>query len=128
MKREEYEDQYLIIYRELEEIREKQYELQCQQREKHRMEEDMEQDLQSLRNSRIELEDEWRSRNMIGRHEYIFEEKEQLIREIYNQRADILDDDAEMNEELKKLSDAEELCEEKTMRLRRDYENTKEEE
>lgn len=127
MKEKDYERQYDELYRKLEDNREQQWELQQMQTQVHDEEDDNDEAIRLFGEFNRDMEDDWRDRNMLGDHDYLFDNDMCLMNNINSERNYLWNEDEEMKNHLKKLRYDEEGYENEMSRLTRRYEDEKEE-
>lgn len=127
MKLRQYEEEYNKIQNEIKNIEKKEQECIELKQKIELEEEERDKEIRRAIMLNDEIEEDWRSRNMLGNREYIFSDGEMLFKKVCSERNNILVDGMkDLNQYVKKLSWQEEDCREQLSRLSREYAENKE--
>ncbi|MGF7018750.1 hypothetical protein M2145_002525 [Lachnospiraceae bacterium PF1-21] len=128
MEKREYEEELDRLRNEIRKIEEQEQECIALKRKVEMEEELLEIDIKNSVTFNTELEEDWRSRNMLKQQEYLFLDTDMYLNKINSERNGILRDGLnDFDQYIKKLSWEEENCREQISRLSREYNETKEE-
>jgi hypothetical protein len=128
LKKKEYERQYDELYRKLEHNRDQQWEFQQLQTRVYDEEDANDASIRPLREFAMDMEEDWKSRNLMGNHDYLIDDNLRVLNNINTERSYLWNEDKEMKSHLRKLRYEEEGYEEEMARLTRRYDEEKEEE